>query len=197
MKKGDSSPDRSRQSEVHTTAFPGKLIPGWTWLPQRNDVPMAIAEIRGGPLAPEIQGTVLFQDLPGGTMISVYVTGLPAYQPATSEQAPIGPFGFHIHEFGNCIVGDPQNPFQAAGGHWNPTREPHGNHAGDLPVLFSNHGMAQFNFFTDRCQVKDLLDRTVIIHQNHDDYRSQPAGASGKRLACGVINLCSRVREGH
>lgn len=194
MKKRDSSPERSR-SEVHTTAFPGKLIPGWTWFPQNSGVTMAIAEIRGGPLAPEIQGTVLFQDLPGGAMVSVYVTGLPAYRPATGEQPPIGPFGFHIHEFGNCIVGDPQNPFQAAGGHWNPTREPHGNHAGDLPVLFSNHGIAQMSFFTDRFQVKDLLDRTVIIHQNPDDYRSQPAGASGKRLACGVINLCSRLRE--
>jgi Cu-Zn family superoxide dismutase len=42
-------------------------------------------------------------------------------------------------------------------------------------------------FFTDRFRVDEVIGHSVIIHQNPDDYRSQPAGASGKRLACGVI----------
>jgi Cu-Zn family superoxide dismutase len=42
-------------------------------------------------------------------------------------------------------------------------------------------------FFTDKFKVSDILGKTVIIHQNPDDYRTQPTGASGKRLACGVI----------
>lgn len=64
---------------------------------------------------------------------------------------------------------------------------PHGNHAGDFPVLFSNNGYARMSFFTDKFKPEDIINRSVIIHQNPDDYRSQPAGNSGKRIACGVI----------
>lgn len=66
---------------------------------------------------------------------------------------------------------------------------PHGNHAGDFPVLFSNNGRAFMCFFTDRFRVRDIVGKAVIIHQNPDDYRSQPSGNAGKRLACGVIRL--------
>ena len=147
----------------------------------------ALALVRGGPLAPQINGYVLFQDVPGGVWVSVYVTGLPPFKAATRDQPQIGPFGFHIHEGATCTIGDPTNPFQMAGGHWNPTNQPHGNHAGDFPVLFSNHGLAQTGFFTDKFQVADTIGHTVIIHQSPDDFRSQPAGNSGKRLACGEI----------
>lgn len=159
---------------------------GWGWLiPPQGAV--AIAEIRGGPLAPGIIGTVFFQDVPEGTWISVNIRGLPSYQPGTADKAPIGPFGFHLHETGNCEPGDPRNPFQGAGGHWNPTHEPHGNHAGDFPVLFSNHGKALMGFFTSKFTVSAIIGRSVVIHENPDDFRSQPAGNSGRRLACGVI----------
>ncbi len=147
----------------------------------------AVAYIRGGPLAPSITGHVLFTDVWGGTEVYVEVSGLPPYQPATAGKAPVGPHGFHLHEFGNCEVGDPANPFQAAGEHWNPTNQPHGNHVGDFPVLFSNDGYARMCFFTNKFRVADAIGRAVIIHQNPDDYRTQPAGAAGKRLACGVI----------
>ncbi|MFW5998680.1 MAG: superoxide dismutase family protein [Halanaerobiaceae bacterium] len=147
----------------------------------------ARAILQGGPLAPQIRGRVLFREVPGGTMISVKVDGLPAYQPGTEDRDPIGPHGFHIHEFGNCEIGDPEDPFQAAGDHWNPYDQPHGNHAGDFPVLFSNNGEARMTFFTNMFMVENIIDRSVIIHENPDDYRSQPAGDSGRRLACGVI----------
>ncbi len=148
---------------------------------------IAAAQISGGPLAPNIRGIAYFKDVPGGTEVYVNVTGLPLYQPAENGNPPIGPHGFHIHESGDCSVGDPENPFQASGSHWNPTNQPHGNHAGDFPVLFSNNGRAWMIFFTDKFNVEDAIGRAVIIHENPDDYRSQPAGASGKRLACGVI----------
>lgn len=148
---------------------------------------MAEARIQGGPLRPQIRGIVRFIPVPGGTQVYVTVRGLPPYQPAQGNQPPIGPFGFHLHQFGNCTVGDPNNPFQASGEHWNPTNQPHGNHAGDFPVLFSNDGLAMMSFFTNRFNVSDVVGKSVIIHQNPDDYRSQPAGNSGKRLACGVI----------
>ncbi|OPX90107.1 MAG: Superoxide dismutase (Cu-Zn) precursor [Pelotomaculum sp. PtaB.Bin104] len=148
---------------------------------------VATANIIGGPLRPQIRGIVNFYNVSGGTWVSVEVNGLPPYQPATNKESPIGPHGFHIHEFGNCQVGDPQNPFQAAGEHWNPTNQRHGNHAGDFPVLFSNKGYASMCFFTNAFKPEQVIGKSVIIHLNPDDYRTQPAGNSGKRLACGVI----------
>ena len=148
----------------------------------------ASAAIKGGPYAPDIKGVVYFNDVPNGTWVCVSVIGLPDYKPASGNNPPVGPHGFHIHEFGNCEVGDPNDPFKAAGGHWNPTNQPHGNHAGDFPVLFSNHGTASMCFFTDKFKVNDVIGKSIIIHENPDDYRTQPAGASGRKLACGVIS---------
>ena len=149
--------------------------------------PAAVAKIRGGPLRPQIQGIVLFYAVPGGTWVCAEVTGLPPYQPASGEQGPIGPHGFHLHEYGNCTVGDPQNPLQAAGGLWPPTYQLRGNHAGEFPVLFSNQGYASMCFFTNAFSPDQVIGKSVIIHQSPDDYRTQPAGDAGKRLACGVI----------
>lgn len=147
----------------------------------------ARADIIGGPLAPNIVGTVIFRDVQGGTEVCISVAGLPPYKPGTESTPPIGPHGFHLHEKGQCEVGDPQNPFMAAGGHWNPTNQPHGNHAGDFPSLFSNNGRAYMCFFTNKFKVADVIGKAVIIHQNPDDNKSQPAGNAGKRLACGVV----------
>jgi Cu-Zn family superoxide dismutase len=145
------------------------------------------AQIRGGPLAPRLTGTVSFRAVPGGTWVCADITGLPEYQPARDGKPPVGPHGFHIHEFGICEVGNPDDPFLSAGGHWNPTDQPHGNHAGDFPVLFSNDGRARMCFFSNKFTVHQVIGKSIIIHQNPDDYRTQPAGAAGKRLACGVI----------
>ncbi|GBF12127.1 superoxide dismutase family protein [Tepidibacillus sp. HK-1] len=147
----------------------------------------AYAKIKGGPLAPTISGFVAFISVANGTEVFVELRGLPPYQPAKGDQDPIGPHGFHIHVNGNCTVGDPQSPFDAAGGHWNPTNQPHGNHAGDFPVIFSNGGYARMNFFTNKFRVNDVIGKSVILHLNPDDYRTQPAGDAGKRMACGVI----------
>ncbi|NLJ83560.1 MAG: superoxide dismutase family protein [Halanaerobiaceae bacterium] len=144
------------------------------------------ANIIGGPLAPSIRGMVNFYDTPGGTFVCVEISGLPPYRPAVNGN-PIGPHGFHIHENGSCVIGDPADPFLAAGGHWNPDSQPHGNHAGDFPVLFSNNGIARMCFFTNKFKPYEVIGRSVIIHENPDDYRSQPSGNAGKRLACGVI----------
>lgn len=152
---------------------------------------MASAQIQGGPFAPEIRGIVTFRDIPGGTMVCANITGLPDYKPAQNGQGPVGPHGFHIHQSGNCQIDDPNDPFKFAGGHWNPTNQPHGNHAGDFPVLFSNKGYSNMCFFTDKFSVRDVIGKAVIIHQSPDDYRTEPAGNSGKRLACGVIRLVS------
>ncbi|MDQ0252707.1 Cu-Zn family superoxide dismutase [Evansella vedderi] len=147
----------------------------------------AVAIVKGGPLAPEISGAVYFKDVPGGCCVCAEVHGLPAYQPTTNDESPIGPHGFHLHEKGTCEIGNPNEPFLAAGDHWNPANQPHGNHAGDFPVLFSNNGYSHLSFFTNRFKVADVIGKTVIIHENPDDYRTQPCGNAGRRLACGVI----------
>jgi Cu-Zn family superoxide dismutase len=64
---------------------------------------------------------------------------------------------------------------------------PHGNHAGDFPVLFSNDGYARMTFFTNKFTVAQVIGKAVIIHESPDDNKTQPAGAAGRRLACGVV----------
>jgi Cu-Zn family superoxide dismutase len=163
---------------------------GWFWEPGSAPA-SAIGKIAGGPLAPQIRGYVIFQDIPGGCWVAVNLIGLPPYRPAEANGQPVGPHGFHIHESGNCEVGDIANPFAAAGDHWNPDNQPHGNHAGDFPVLFSHQGKAQLCFFTNRFISSQVIGRSVVIHQNPDDYRTLPSGNAGKRLACGVITACA------
>lgn len=150
--------------------------------------PEAKAEITGGPLAPKIRGTVSFYEVQKGTLVVAEIYNLPKMTAAEGNTQPIGPFGFHIHEGNRCEIGNPADPFTSAGGHYNPTGMPHPMHAGDMPVLFANdNGYAYLAFFTDRFTPRQVVGRTVIIHQNPDDYRSQPAGNAGKRLACGII----------
>ncbi len=147
----------------------------------------ARADLHGGPLAPGLRGIVRFYEVPNGVDVYAYVSGLPPYQPSGPRGEPIGPHGFHIHAFGDCAISDPRDPFQEAGGHWDPDHQPHGNHAGDFPVLFSNNGVARMRFFTNRFRIADPIGKSVIIHENPNDYRTQPDGNAGRRLACGII----------
>lgn len=152
-----------------------------------NKAPFARAEIVGSPLVPAVNGTVSFYPAHNGTLVVAEIYNLPQMRPGTGDKPPIGPFGFHIHEGDSCQVGDPADPFKSALGHYNPTGMPHPDHAGDMPVLFSNNGYAFLAFYTDRFTPRQVIDRTVIIHENPDDFRSQPSGNSGKKIACGVI----------
>ena len=147
----------------------------------------AYAVVRGGAEYPNIVGLVTFSPWENGTMVDVEVKGLPPYTPALQGGQPVGPFGFHIHDHSECEPMSGTEPFSMAGGHYNPNNQPHGNHAGDFPVLFSNGGNTRMSFYTDRFRPEDVIGRTVMIHLNPDDYRTQPAGNSGPRIACGVI----------
>lgn len=136
----------------------------------------ARALVHGGPDHPSLIGEVLFYPFHTGSLVVVRITGLPGS----------GFFGLHIHEHGDCRNGG-DVPFFAAGGHYNPESQPHPNHAGDLPVLLSSGGHAYAIVYTGRFQPKAVIGRSVIVHDKPDDYRSQPAGDSGTRIACGVI----------
>ncbi|MGL5751251.1 MAG: superoxide dismutase family protein [Paraclostridium sp.] len=161
---------------------------------EANDrCPYAIAHIKGGPLAPKLKGIALFYQCSDGVYIRIEVNGMPVVMSNGEE----GSFhGLHIHEFGNCEVGDPTNPFLASGGHYNPTNKKHPFHAGDLPPLLANnycneYGSAKMSIKTNRFCVKDIINRSVIIHEGLDDFKTQPTGGAGKRWACGVIKKYS------
>lgn len=103
--------------------------------------------------------------------------------------------GFHVHEKGDCSSGDGMS----TGGHFNPTGAPHGSHAtgmhhtGDLPSLKADAGgVARFSFESSSISVgsgiTDIVGKGLIVHRDPDDYRTQPTGNAGPRLACAVIS---------
>ena len=118
-----------------------------------------------------IRGMVHFYDTEGGAVVTAEIHGLP--------ENGTGFFAFHIHENGNC---------PEPGGHYNPEGKSHPLHAGDLPPLLSAGGKAWMAVLTDRFRPEDVAGRTVVIHGGADDFRIQPAGNPGKRIACGVIH---------
>jgi Cu-Zn family superoxide dismutase len=100
--------------------------------------------------------------------------------------------GFHIHEAGDCSSGDGMS----AKGHFNPQGKPHGQpgtgHAGDLPMLQADKaGKAKLDVTLDGISIGqgagNIVGRGLIIHADPDDFKTQPTGNSGARIACGVI----------
>ena len=130
-------------------------------------------------------GTVSFEQRGGKTVITAEVRGL----------KPNSEHGFHVHERGDCSAPDAMS----AGGHFNPKSAPHGNHAagshhvGDMPNLKADaNGLAKLVWEDDDFTVTDgpnsVVGKAVVVHRDPDDYKSQPAGNSGPRIACGVIS---------
>jgi Cu-Zn family superoxide dismutase len=140
----------------------------------------------GSDLSPDLRGTVRIYSAPGGSVVEARLRGLPAESLPTANPQ-IGPFGFHIHAGTACGDSSGPSPFAAAGEHYNPTNQPHPLHAGDLPVLFPNDGRTYMRVYTNRFKPADVVGRTVVVHQMPDDFRTQPAGDSGMRIGCGVI----------
>ncbi|WP_444644758.1 superoxide dismutase family protein [Caproiciproducens sp. R1] len=147
-----------------------------------KSVPSAYAMVKGGPGFPNINGMVCFYQLADGVLVLTQINGLPH----STGSCPADIFGFHIHE-GNQCTGNAQDPFANAGAHYNPNHCPHPAHAGDMPPLFGNHGFAFMAFMTDRFSVNEIIGRTVIVHSSPDDFKTQPSGNSGNKIACGQI----------
>jgi Cu-Zn family superoxide dismutase len=128
-------------------------------------------------------GTVTFVQKGDKMLVTASVSGL----------AP-GSHGFHIHEKGDCSSGDGMS----AGGHFNPAAKGHGHHggmerhAGDMPnVRADAYGNATFSVeakgITIGAGATDIIGRGLVVHRDPDDYKSQPAGNAGPRIACAVI----------
>jgi len=107
---------------------------------------------------------------------------------------PNAEHGFHIHDKGDCSSGDGMS----AGGHFNPAGTAHGahdqaaHHAGDLPSLKADaQGVARIDVRLSGLSVgsgpADVVGRGLIVHRDADDFKTQPTGNSGPRLACAVI----------
>lgn len=134
----------------------------------------------------QVSGTVNFSErlMGSGVRVTGEVRGL----------RPNSEHGFHVHEKGDCSAPDATS----AGGHFNPGGQPHGHigqgpaHAGDMPNISADaQGVARFDFNLPALSVaggaNSVVGRALVVHRDVDDYRSQPAGNSGPRVACGVI----------
>jgi Cu-Zn family superoxide dismutase len=145
-----------------------------------------VAQVRFQNTGNQPVGEAVLRQTPNGVLITVNLRDLPP-----------GEHGFHVHEKGTCLP-----PFDSAGGHFNPTHKAHGfedakgPHAGDLPnLVVPESGTVKAELFTDRItldpgkpdSVIDQDGSALVIHAGADDYRTNPAGDSGARIACGVI----------
>lgn len=132
------------------------------------------------------RGLATFKQADDGIRVTLKGIGLPA-----------GVHAVHLHTTGSCTGPD----FTSAGGHWNPGNKQHGHdnpagaHMGDMPnVTAAADGTATLEAVVKGARLKDgahpLLDTdggAIIIHAAADDYKSDPTGNAGGRLACGVV----------
>lgn len=148
-----------------------------------EDVVRAIAVLH--PTANHsVAGIVRFTQVSAGVYVSATVEGLTT-----------GKHGFHIHELGDCSAPDATS----AGGHFNPEGQPHAGpdqaerHVGDLGNLEADEsGRAHYERLDDQLSLggeHSILGRAVIVHAAEDDLTTQPTGAAGGRVACGVIGI--------
>ena len=158
----------------------GCSMPG----PSASTEPRALAPLQAKS-GSKVGGSVWFNQQGTSVRVVARVTGL----------TPNQEHGFHVHETGDCSAPDAMS----AGGHFNPTTQPHGpqampHHGGDMPSLKADAvGNAEATFTIDGVAVGNgangLLGKAVVVHAQPDDYKTQPTGNSGGRIACGVIGV--------
>lgn len=149
--------------------------------PGRVERKMAIAQL-SPTQGNQASGTVTFVQEAAGVRV-------------IADLREIGPgsHGFHIHENGDCSAPDASS----AGGHFNPTNQPHAGpeaeqrHVGDLGnIEATESGGAIMERVFESLSLdgeNSIIGKAVIVHANKDDFSSQPSGAAGARIACGVI----------
>ena len=133
-----------------------------------------------------VHGVVTFTQMDGYVEVTGEVMGLTP-----------GQHGFHIHEYGDCSALDAGS----AGAHFNHDKKPHGGpddadrHVGDLGNITADERGKATITLKDRLIAlhgeHSIIGRAVIVHADADDYKSQPSGNAGARVACGVVGLAN------
>lgn len=155
-----------------------------------SERPALMGEVHGGAQFPQIEGlihaywlrdTLLIPD--GALYFQAEFTGLP----------PDKVFGLHVHDGVICGAAEGDQQFTEAGGHLSLCPEGtwcarHPYHAGDLPPIISDStGYAAMQVYIGKAQIADFSGKPIILHSMPDDFSTQPAGNSGKRIACGIF----------
>jgi superoxide dismutase, Cu-Zn family len=146
---------------------------------------MAIAEMNPAS-GSEVRGLATFVQTDKGVTMTLELSGL----------KPNGVHALHLHEFGDCSAPDATS----AGGHWNPTKERHGErhgtdefHRGDIDNIEADgQGRARYEITVEDWTIggdpaTDILGKSVIVHMDEDDFETQPTGDAGDRISCGAI----------
>jgi superoxide dismutase, Cu-Zn family len=166
---------------ILTAGIAGLLLASFALPAQAQTARAALKDATGKDV-----GSATLTQTPTGVLIAVSVKGLPA-----------GEHAFHVHAVGKC-----EPPFTSAGGHFNPGNKKHGlmaadgHHAGDMPNL---HIPASGELAVEVLNADITLDKgkpnsvfdadgsALVIHANKDDYKTDPTGDAGGRIACGVV----------
>lgn len=151
---------------------------------QAKQRPQAYAKVKGSKKYENVRGNVFFYSTYGGSVVVAEIYGIP---PETEESAG-GFLGFHIHNGDSC-TGTAEDVFSNTDGHYNPDNTMHPMHRGDLPPLLSSNGVAWMSVYTGRFYPEEVVGRTAVIHGMPDDFKTQPAGGAGEKIACGEILL--------
>jgi len=132
----------------------------------------------------EVTGSVTFTKEDEGVRVQANFEGLSQ-----------GRHGFHIHQYGDCTASDGTS----AGGHYNPTGNKHGSptqdnrHMGDMGnIAVSEDGSATLDYVDPKIKLNGpngIIGRGIIVHGGEDDFESQPSGAAGPRVGCGVVGI--------
>jgi superoxide dismutase, Cu-Zn family len=152
-------------------------------IPAASAAEMANAQLKDTSGKPV--GDVDLVQTPAGVLIKLQIKGLPP-----------GEHAFHVHAVGKC-----ETPFDSAGGHFNPGHHNHGilsgeGHAGDMPNLHVPQSgelsveLVNSTVTLERGKPNSLFDSdgsSLVVHAKADDYKTDPAGNAGERIACGVI----------
>lgn len=153
-----------------------------------------------GKLAPEQTVAAKILDASGadkGTATLAVAGGVTRLLVDVREMPP-GTHGLHIHTVGRCDAPG----FESAGDHWNPTgrqhgmNNPQGKHSGDFKNLVvgkDGKGSLSSDVPGDLASLIDADGAAIVVHATADDYRTDPSGKSGGRIACGVFTAAPAV----
>lgn len=136
----------------------------------------------------KVHGQVVFERKSGGVEVIAKLEGLTP-----------GTHGFHVHEVGDCSAPDASS----AKGHFNPGQQPHGardaaqRHEGDLGNITADaSGKAEAKLVDSKLSfdgAQSIVGKAVIVHEKADDFKTQPTGDAGGRVACGVVKAAPKT----